>query len=506
MRFKQIRGWLAGWVVCGFVLCSAETTSGFSDAEKAFIQQHPTVSVAVLSEFPPFSFRENGVLQGLTIDYLKRLEKETGLQFELHDGEWNDLLDGFKSGHFDVISDISWSEERAGFTLFTETYYETPTVVMMQKNDLDSYQGIESLRGKRVGMLKGIFYQEALSRKLNSETVEFDSMLGQVKALAYKQVDAIILPFVVANYYSQKNAFINVGIAGELAVPGPENLHFGVTPQKPLLYSILQKGMVRGGSDLLQELSERWITQFNTYPSELDLTAKERQFLKTHPQITVYIEDNHLPFTDQEDDSVSGYSVEYADLIAGRLGIEFNYVSGMTRTEAIAQLKNRQIDVIAEMPNTAANREFAFLTDPYLSVTVGVAVHKEQQDLLHNLKSLKGKQIGLEEGCPCEEWIKAQYPDARIVIFSDFSTLIASLFIRSIDLAVGNYQSLSSFIIRKQLNGLVSTPVFDSGNVFPAGRSFAVRSDWDALHSAMQKAMNALPPKKIKQLNERWFH
>ena len=506
MRFKQTKSWLVGCVVCGFLVSSAETTSEFSDAEKAFIQENPTVPVAVLSEFPPFSFRENGVLQGLTIDYLKRLEKETGLQFELHDGEWNDLLDGFKTGRFDVIADISWSEERAGFTLFTETYYETPTVVMMQKSDLESYQGIESLRGKRIGMLEGIFYQKALSRKLNTETAEFDSMLGQVKALAYKQVDAIILPFVAANYYSQKNAFINIGIAGELADPGPENLHFGVTPQKPLLHSILQKGMARGGPDLLQELSEQWITQFNTYPSEIDLTAQERQFLKTHPQITVYMQDNHLPFADLEDDSFSGYSIEYADLIAGLLGIEFNYVSGSTWTEAVARLKNRQIDVIAEMPNTAAHQEFALLTNPYLSVTVGIAVHKEQQELLHNLKSLKGKQIGLVDGCPCEEWVKTQYPDARIVTFSDFSTLIASLFIRSIDVAVGNYQCLSSFIVRKQLNGLVATPVLDPGNVFPAGRSFAIRSDWDALSSAMQKAMNALPPEKMKQLNERWFY
>lgn len=65
--------------------------------------------------------------------------------------------------------------------LFTEPYFEIPTAIFVH-NDFGDYQNIESLKGKRVAILKDVFYAKELRYV---ELVEFAAQKELVQILSY---------------------------------------------------------------------------------------------------------------------------------------------------------------------------------------------------------------------------------------------------------------------------------------------------------------------------------
>ena len=108
------------------------------------------VRVAVLNNFPPFSFAVRGKIMGFTIDYLKLLEEKIGVPLKMIPGTWEDNLRKFKRGDVDLITAISYTEDRTAFTHYSKPYYLIPTVVYIREESF-SYEGVEDLFGKTVG-------------------------------------------------------------------------------------------------------------------------------------------------------------------------------------------------------------------------------------------------------------------------------------------------------------------------------------------------------------------
>lgn len=110
-----------------------------------------TISIAVLDNFPPFSFSVRGKVVGFTIDYLDLLSREAGTTITLVPGKCEENLAKFKNGDVDAITALSHTVERDAFTWFTTPYYLIPTVVYIRENSLD-YSGIKSLQDRWIGV------------------------------------------------------------------------------------------------------------------------------------------------------------------------------------------------------------------------------------------------------------------------------------------------------------------------------------------------------------------
>ena len=121
------------------------------------------VKIALLNNFPPFAFTVKQKLMGFTFDYINLLEDKTGLDLEIVEGTWEENLDRFKNGEVDMITAISYTEERTSFTRYTEPYYIIPTVVYTRQDSF-TYQGVQDLKGKTVGIESGVFYKKYLDK------------------------------------------------------------------------------------------------------------------------------------------------------------------------------------------------------------------------------------------------------------------------------------------------------------------------------------------------------
>ncbi len=101
--------------------------------------------------------RDNAVKNGYAYEYYRKLSEYTGWKYEYVTGSWSDLLQMLKNGEIDLMSNISFTEERARDMLYTsqpmgtEAYY----IFVSPGNAAIMSEDYTALNGKTVGVTEG---------------------------------------------------------------------------------------------------------------------------------------------------------------------------------------------------------------------------------------------------------------------------------------------------------------------------------------------------------------
>lgn len=108
---------------------------------------------------------QNGERRGIAYEYQRRVAAHTGWVYEYVEDSWPNLLQMLVNGELDLLSDVSYKEERAEQMLFSasamgaESYY----LYVDADNTRIDPDDLSTLTGKRVGVNKGS-YQLGLLR------------------------------------------------------------------------------------------------------------------------------------------------------------------------------------------------------------------------------------------------------------------------------------------------------------------------------------------------------
>ena len=77
----------------------------------------------------------------------------------------------------------------------------------------------------------------------------------------------------------------------------------------------------------------------NAADSSLNLTKKERAWIKAHQKVTVANEMDWPPFDYVENSRPAGYSISIAQLIGQKTGLQMKFINGYTWQELLQQFK-----------------------------------------------------------------------------------------------------------------------------------------------------------------------
>jgi len=113
----------------------SELGISLSYEERQWIANHPVVSYSEIN-WEPMSIIKNGTMHGLMNDYLKRITKETGIQFQFKSSSsWPDVLKKFRNGEIDIIPGVGESEHEANLGLTSNIYANFPLVLVTQNRE-----------------------------------------------------------------------------------------------------------------------------------------------------------------------------------------------------------------------------------------------------------------------------------------------------------------------------------------------------------------------------------
>lgn len=488
-----------GWVVF-FLTDTAESQASVVNPVSG-----ETVSMAVLDNFPPFSFTVRGKVVGFTIDYLDLLSREAGITITLVPGKWEENLSRFKTGDVDAITAISHTVERDAFTWFTTPYYLIPTVVYIRENSFD-YIGVKSLQGLRVGIESDIYYKRYLALYPDIEIVEINDTRDLMKKLSFGEIDAVVTNINIGNFMIKQHALENITLAGKIDIPDieDEDLRIGVRKEKKQVYALLQEAMNRIPFSEYRQLQDRWI---GVTPKDMQetLMSGDREFINAHIQkyggVRLGFHENWYPidFMDKENRH-AGICAQLFEMMSDMHDIPMiEQVSGSIKS-VVESLVQGKTDVIpAIIPGKEFESELIY-TQPYLSLPLVIATRTDEF-FVGDIEHLSGKRIGLVNHGRILTNFKKKYPSLVFVEVDSAKQGLKQVQNKECFAFLGTIPSIAYAIKDNNFYNIKISGKLEE--TLPV--SAAVRSGNEALAAVLNIVTQSIPEEERRRAVDQWI-
>lgn len=227
--------------------------------EKNWIETHPIIKVGVDKDYAPYEWLENEEYKGLAVDYMKRIEKIVGIEFQIvKNKSWNEIINMAKNGEIDMITSIVQTPERSKYLNFTEFYRKCPVIIIDRGNN-GFIGGLKYLNNKKVSIEKDYFMEEIL--RTNYPNIKLQVVDSTKKALELAnsgEVDAYVGDLGLADYLIKKNNLSNLRFSGQTEYFSDQG--FAVTKNNSELLSILNKAVKSLPEDETENMFNYWLS------------------------------------------------------------------------------------------------------------------------------------------------------------------------------------------------------------------------------------------------------
>ena len=121
----------------------------------ALTVQAADLKVAIDPTYEPFTYKTaDGKPTGFDVDIANAICAEMKRNCVFVEQVWDSMIPGLQARKYDVVvSSLSITEERKRVIDFSDRYYKTPSAIVVKKGT--AYANPASLKGKRIGVLKG---------------------------------------------------------------------------------------------------------------------------------------------------------------------------------------------------------------------------------------------------------------------------------------------------------------------------------------------------------------
>ena len=363
---------------------------------------------------------KSGKKSGYAYEYQLKLASYANWRFQYITGSWSELLEMLKEGDIDLMSDVSFTEERAGQMLFpdlpmgSEDYYIFTSPGNTEISDRD----VSTLNGKKIGVNKGSIqiglYQEwAQRRGVNAEIVELTGDENDsLNLLASGEIDAYITP----------NVHIDPSRLVPISKIGYSDFYFAVSKERPDLLAELNSAMNRLHDEnpyFDQQMFEKHVQSFGSHAF---LSIEEEEWLASHDTIRVGYQDNYLAFcaTDPSTGELIGALKDFLesaeDSFVGT-HINFETIAYPNISQALEAMERGEVDCVfpANFDAYEGEQRSVLITPAIMRTDMYAVVRIADQKVFNNKEHVI---VAVNEGNPnYDSFVTDNFPDWQMVYF-----------------------------------------------------------------------------------------
>ncbi len=475
-------------------------------AEAAWLAEHPVVRIGIDANWPPIEFlSDEGVVQGLSADYLALLAQRLGVEFErVVYRDWPLALDMLKKRELDALSGIVKTPERELFADFTEPYNELSTVIFTRQQH-PPITGISDLYSSTLVIEKGYSNHDFLRRDYpDIPLLVVDNTLQALEAVSQGRADAYVGTLAVGGYLLEKHFITNLKVAARSPFE-MEGLSIGVRSDWPELVSILNKGLATITVAEHIDIRHRWTFVDGALPrlpaKSISLTQSEREWLAKHPQIRLGIDPAWQPIEFfSEHGEYQGISSEYMRYLSEMLAIKMMPLNDLSWEAVLEQVERGEVDILPAVAKTEEKERYLNFTEPYISFPL-VIFSRNDAAYINSLDNLKGQQIIVEKGYLAHDILQRDYPMLSLILASTAQEALQRLAEGEGDVYVGNLVQASYVIAEHGYTNLkVAAP---TGYAYDL--SIGVRKDWPELIPLLQRGLDTLSAEQKTAIQQKWL-
>ncbi len=432
-----------------------------------------------------------GRRSGYGYEYQQRIATYTGWTYEYVEGSWSELLEMLIAGDLDLLSDVSYTEERAQKILYSSEAMgsEGYHVFIAPDNTDIRPEDFSTIDGKKVGVNKNsiqesMFVDWCKDHEVSPEIIESTEKTPVLlEMLANGEFDALVTLDTYGNTADVVPVW-NVGYAESF---------FGINKNRPDLKKEMDVAMSRlfeENRDFNQQLTER----FNRAGSVNSfLTTEEKDWVAGHGAIRVGYRDNFLPYCDLDDSTgkLTGALADYLDFAAANeknAELSFETQAFDTTQEALQALVDGEIDCVfpVNLSSYDAEQSGVIITDPFVETEMYAMVRIDDHQGISPEREMTAAV--LKGHSNHETFLMDYFPNWKIFYTDSNTDSMEAVASEKVDCTlVSNYRTgyVSELCAKYKLT-LLST-----GNNMALG--FAVAREDDSLYSIINKTIRLMP-------------
>ncbi len=247
-------------LLCILARASDAASAPRSAAQEAWIASHKSaIRVAPEANYPPFSFMQDGVWQGLSADMIQLMQQHMPRPFQILPAQdLSHILEQVQQGNVELVTSLKETAERSRFLAFTPPYIQVPTVILVKSGSKPG-PWPQGYLGKNVAVGKGYGVQGYLEQKFPAMelTLVADDLEG-MRQLSFGAVEAVIMDVASASYFIEQEKFTNLRVASGFDYS--YDLRFAVRKDEPLLRELMVDALSAIPQRDRDALSRKWIT------------------------------------------------------------------------------------------------------------------------------------------------------------------------------------------------------------------------------------------------------
>ena len=336
-------------------------------------------------ESPFNSTDEWGRRSGYAYEYQQKISAFTGWTYEYVEGSWPELLQMLSDGRIDLLSDVSYTEERSRSMQFSalpmgsEEYY----VFVAPGNTEITAGDYSTFKGPKVGVNKGsvqagFFREWAKAHGVDARLIEMTESVDEGIAMLNQGV---------IDMYIALDAYLDAGSVVPVCEIGASDFYFAVSNSRPELLAELNAAMTRIDAEnkyYNQTLNAKYI---KTAGINYYLSAEEKDWLADHGAIRVGYQDNYLAYCASypKTGELTGALKDYLQIASDCLGnaqIDFEAISYPTAAAALEAVRNGEVDCAfpANLTDYDGETQGFYMTPPLMRTDMSAVIRASDQN------------------------------------------------------------------------------------------------------------------------------
>lgn len=234
--------------------------------------------------------------------------------------------------------------------------------------------------------------------------------------------------------------------------------------------------------------------------SALDLTPEETTFVQAHPVWRVAgASTPPYQWIDQKG-KFRGIAADYLEIIQARLKVRMEIVPAASWTASLEGMRRRESDISMLTAPTPDRESFLAFTEPLLDLPPAIITRSDDQKI-HTLSDLAGRHAVVARSYAIHERLAREHPEILLVPRDDELSAITAVALGNADAYVGDLASATDAIEKLGVRNLKVAG--DLPYHFPYG--IAVRNDWPAAVSILNKAIASISRDEQAAISRRWL-
>ena len=429
----------------------------------------------------------DGGRSGYGYEYEQAVASYTGWDYIYVKDDWTALFEKLENGQIEIMSAISYTDERAEHMLFSEQpmgkerYY---LYVDLEHSDISPTK-LSSLEGKRIAVMeKTVQYTQfcAWEKKHDITTIHVPvDSIDEAKALFEAgQLDGVVS--------TETSIWADAGLTAIIDT-GSSDIYFGISKQRPDLKEKLDaamRAMERDKPFYANELYKRYIATQQFSP----LTAEEKDWLSQHGSIRIgYLRNDpgfsvEDPKTGQVMGVLNDYILHATDCLDET--IHFEAVGFDTLQAALSAVQSGKIDMVFHVNQNPyyAERSGVSLSNTVLSIPLAVVT---AQDAFN--ESATNTIAIVKSDAQAKWYISNNYPFWIIAKYDSYEDAEAAVERGDADGMLIRSAEAMQYVNDKALHSVYLT---QAGDV-----SFAVERGNQVLNSILNKTLKTMQSTKL---------